>query len=270
MSDGVYTFLSKIGIRTHRSFRLTIRAVALVVGVCAGFAISVMIQESRYWSAGLVFVIVLLAGFIEFVIADVLADRSFPFDTERKLELMEGQLGQKGIAGVADKMRELIGQFRACDQSQVRATVHVFVPLMPTADQPARRGLLQLTDYVARAVPVDPGVTRRRKGRIIPVNQGIIGRCARTGAMETVGFADMGEYREAMVRDFGFTPEEAEKHTTSARSYLAFPLRAEEEVVGVLYFFTTEPQVFPRAADREQLESGARDIVRLLELVTFV
>ncbi len=35
---------------------------------------------------------------------------------------------------------------------------------------------------------------------------------------------DEGEYHEAMIQEFGFTENEASKHTTSARSYLAYPL----------------------------------------------
>jgi hypothetical protein len=264
MSEYFYKFLSLLHIRTYRSFRLTIRAGALVAGLYAALRMSEMVQQNRFPAAGLVLLGVLAAGFVEFIAGDVLADRSFPLDTERKLVLMEKRLGAETINNISERLQEMIRLFQACDQSQIRGAVHVFVPLIATADQRVRRGLLQLTDYVGGTE------TSRGKGRITLVNQGIIGRCARTGKMETVGFADESDYREAMVREFGFTVKEAEKHTKTARSYLAYPLNREGEVVGVLYFFSNEPQVFPRAADEAQLDQGARDIVRHLRLVPFI
>jgi hypothetical protein len=122
--------------------------------------------------------------------------------------------------------------------------------------------LLQRKNYV--------GPDGGKKGRITLLNQGIIGRCARTGERETVGFANAVEYERSMVREFGFTKKEAEGHTKTGRSYLAHPLLFEGTLVGVLYLFTTEPQVFPNAADPEQIEGLAGEIVNYLKLAELV
>ena len=73
-----------------------------------------------------------------------------------------------------------------------------------------------------------------------------------------------------MVREFGFTKEQTESHTSDGRSYLAAPLLNENEVVGVLYFFSTEPQVFPRSADSAKLEDVAREFVNYLDIARLV
>lgn len=54
------------------------------------------------------------------------------------------------------------------------------------------------------------------------------------------------------------------QHSRNARSYLAYPLYKEEDIVGVIYFFSTEPQVFPRAAPDLRLEATADAVLALL------
>lgn len=262
MRDWGYKFSRLIGIRTHRSFRLTIRAIALLVGLYAAFHLSMLLAKKEFEIVWYVFLVVIVTAFVEFIFADILADRSFPFDTERKLALMEKRLGAQAIEAITQRIKDLIAEFRGCDTALISATVHVFAELTATADQRIREGLLQLTDYV--------GPDGGKKGRINLINQGVIGRCARTGKMETVDFADEDEYREAMVREFGFTIQEAERHTKTGRSYLAFPLRFNDKVVGVLYFFTSEPQVFPPAADVARLEEVAREIVNYMNFARLV
>jgi GAF domain-containing protein len=63
-----------------------------------------------------------------------------------------------------------------------------------------------------------------------------------------------------MVSEFGFSRQEVAKHTMEARSYLAQPVRIGERVVGIVYFFSTEPQVFPLAAEESTMESVGREI----------
>ena len=70
-----------------------------------------------------------------------------------------------------------------------------------------------------------------------------------------------------MVKSFGFSSEEAERHTRTGRSYLAIPLLRLGVVLGVLYFFTSEPQVFPRSANLNQLEKDAQAIVDLISVI---
>jgi GAF domain-containing protein len=250
--------LSPVGVRTHRQFRLTLRAIALFVGLLTAFFVSVLVQEREYCWGFLLFIVVIITAALEFVAADVWADQSFPYDTERKLDLMEQRLGAQAITTIASRLKDTISTFQSCDPSKVSATVHVLVELSPTADQRIRRGLLQLTDYV--------GPEGGKKGRITLVNQGVIGRCARTGQIETVDFSDAQEYQESMVRDFGFTEEEAQRHTKTGRSYLAVPLRENSSLIGVLYFFSTEPQVFPRATNVDRLTDLGKEVVNYVRL----
>jgi GAF domain len=262
MKAAFYKALKAIGITTQRRFRLSLRLVALAVGLVAGFWMSVSIQVLDIDSALKWLGWVAAAATVEFVVADVLAEVSFPYDTERKLALLEKRLGRTVIKTIASRLEQAIQDLRGCDASLVSATVHVITDLNATADQRVRYGLLQLTEYVGR----EGG----RKGRITLTTQGIIGRCARTRKLETVDFADADDYRESMVRDFGFSREETERHSTLGRSYLAFPLMHSDRIVGVLYFFTREPQVFPLAVDPRRLKELADEVVRYLALAELI
>ena len=162
MRDWGYIFLRLVGIRTRRSFRLTIRAIALLVGLSAAFYLSVLLAKKEFEIAWYVFLVVIVAAFVEFVFADVLVDRSFPFDTERKLALMEKRLGAQVIEAITQRIKDLVAEFRDCDTALISATVHVFAELTATADQRIREGLLQLTDYV--------GPNGGKKGRITLIN----------------------------------------------------------------------------------------------------
>lgn len=258
----IYKALRAIGLTTHRRLRMAIRLPALLGGMYAAYGMSVKIQLLEFSAARNWLLILAVAATIEFVFGDYIADRSFPFDTERKLAAMERRLGRSVIETMSQRLRSAIKELRGCDQSVISATVHVVTELSSTADQRVREGLLQLTEYVGR----EGG----RKGRITLINQGIIGRCARTGKMETVDFADAEDYSEGMVRDFGFTRQETERHSKAGRSYLAFPLRHRNVVVGVLYFFSREPQVFPRAADQRRLDDLASEVVNYLKIAELI
>ena len=262
MRAAFYKFLGFFWITTQRRLRLTLRFVALLVGLLAAFAMSVHLESHDFYAAGKWYVLVVIGALAEFVFADAIAERSFPYDTERKLALMEKRLGRKAIETIALRLRQAISELRGCDSSMVSATVHVITELSATPDQRVREGLLQLTEYVGR----EGG----RKGRITLITQGIIGRCARTKMLETVDFADADEYAESMVRDFGFSAHEAEGHSKLGRSYLAFPLKYRSRVVGVLYFFSREPQVFPSAIELQRLEELAREVVSYMSLAEIV
>jgi GAF domain-containing protein len=73
-----------------------------------------------------------------------------------------------------------------------------------------------------------------------------------------------------MVAEFGFTQEEAARHTTSARSYCASPIFVGSKVVGVLYLYSTEPQVFPFSLDANVLESAAKTLSSYLKSARYV
>jgi hypothetical protein len=254
--------LRLVGIRTHRAFRLFIRLFALLIGLFAAFQVALLIQKANSEHAEYWHLVVIAAAVIEFVLADVLAERSFPFDTERKLALMERRLGTNAIEAIVRILDDSISEFRGCNKSLVSATVHLLVEIAPSVDTRMRQGLLQLTDYV--------GPEGGKKGRLTLITQGVIGRCARTGEIEHVGFADEAEYSAAMVREFGFSRREAERHSKTGRSYLAIPLKRENVVVGVLYFFSSEPQVFPRSTNSGDLQKSANFISSIVNVVGLI
>jgi hypothetical protein len=248
---------------TRRRYRLGLRGILVSVGLVSGYAVTLLVDSGAYlWSLP-VFSILLVATLVEFVFADYLAERRYPHDTERKLDLLEHSLGSQAVDELRSKIQRTISSFEACDQSCISGTVHVTVDLMPSAESPKRNGLIQLTEYV--------GSSGGSKGRITTLEKGIVGRCARTGRREVVNFTDQEDYLNRMVQEFGFTKEEAASHTTSARSYVAEPLMsADERPIGVLYFFSTEPQVFPHAAGGTELSEVAQDMVAILRTVSIV
>ena len=72
-----------------------------------------------------------------------------------------------------------------------------------------------------------------------------------------------------MVTEFGFLPEEAKGHTTSARSFLAQPINSEGKMIGILYLFSMERQVFPSAAEPHELRAACNAIAAFLEGANF-
>jgi hypothetical protein len=253
---------SKLGIRTRRQFRLALRGALIFVGVASGYAVAVLVQLCLFWWSAIPFMVLLMASTVEFVLADYLAEQNYPIETEHKIEILERRLGARAVEAIEEKLRRIIATFQACDTSQVSGTVHIVVELTSTPETRAPYGLLQLTNYV--------GPYGGSKGRITPLEKGIIGKCARTAATETVNFSGADDYRVRMVREFGFSRKEAEMHTTIARSYIAQPLLLGSDIIGVLYFFSAEPQVFPHAARGSNLSSSAEDLVDLLKTVAIV
>ena len=202
--------------------------------------------------------------FLEFIFADRIAEKRYPLETEKKLALLEEKLGTLAVRSISEKLGRIISSFNACDQSRISGTVHLIVELLRSPEGKARNGLLQLTEYV--------GPKGGHKGRITTLDQGIIGRCARTGKIEHVNFLNENEYRSRMVEEFGFSKKESDTHTKIARSYLAIPLVADSEPdpIGVLYFFSTEPQVFPIAASDSGLDAKALDVLDVLKTASIV
>lgn len=250
------------GIRTQRQFRLTLRGLAIVMVTGSGFAVALLMEKSLFWWATLPFFVLLCGAILEFIVGDLLAEQSYPFETEKLLDLLEQQLGREAANSISSKLERMIDDFKACDRSRISGTVHILVPLAPIPEEPKRSGLLQLTDYV--------GPRGGSKGRITTLDQGIIGRCMRTHAIEHVNFGDRVEYLRRMVKEFGFSKEETDRHTTIARSYIAVPLRRKSRGVGVLYFFSTEPQVFPQAASHVDLDGKAEDVIDVLKTASIV
>jgi hypothetical protein len=248
--------------KTKRAFRLTLRGVLVTFGLVSGYAITILVDKKMYGWSATAFALLWVATIVEFVLGDYLAEKRYPYETEKKLRMLEERLGGNVVQEAKDKIRRTIDTFRVCDRSKVSGTLHIIVDLQPTAESAVRYGLMQLTDYV--------GNQTGGKGRITTLEKGVIGRCARTELRECVNFGSRSEYFLKMVGEFGFSKREAKSHTTAARSYLAQPLVRDGDTIGVLYFVSTEPQTFPLAAKEVQLVSVAQDLVSLLKAVSII
>jgi len=250
--------LSLADIPKRKLFRLKLRVIAIAVGVIAALVMSILVQEEYYYWAFVPVAFIILASLAEFVIADILTEKIYPARTEDLLEKLESRFRE-----YHDRTRETIsktiGAMRACDKSRISGVFHLVVDLYPSisiGDKP-ERALVQVTNY--------SGDLGGKRWRFTLATKGLIGRCLRTGRAECVNFSTVEEYRERMVSEFGFLPDEVALHTQEARSYWAEPVFVRDQMVGVIFFFSTEIQVFPLAIEETLMKSSAREIAAFLE-----
>jgi hypothetical protein len=193
------------------------------------------------------------------VIVDVLIDARFPRESQAFLDRLEDRAERTDIN---DRIREVlslqIGRLKGCSPDRISAVVHLRVDVLSDFETGTVPGLIQLTDYTSKGLG-------GRKYRVLPPTKGIVGQCFRVGEPVWVNFRNLNEYRQRMVRDFGFTKAEAEKHTKTARSYYAYPLADGTRQVGVLYLFSVDPQVFPVAVGGTEISDAATSIIQLLK-----
>jgi hypothetical protein len=248
--------LSFIDIPQRKKFRLKLRAWFLCFGVIAAFLTSVLIDKGKYYWAILPASFVLLASLAEFVLADILTESLYPASTQTILQKLESNLRDTHDK-ILESIRKAITSLRACDITKVSGTFHLKAELYSYSGDESEPALVQVTDY--------GGMIGGGRWRFTSATKGIIGRCLRTGEPEWVNFGSTMEYEERMVREFGFSKGEIEKHTKQARSYWAQPVYSKGRLIGIIYLFSTELQVFPLAVEQGKLESKANEIAAYLE-----
>lgn len=241
----------------RRIYRLRLRAAFLASGLIAAFVTSILLEEKAYVWAIMPAVLVMTATLAEFVLADALTERRYPARTEEILDKLEANVlvvHDQIIASIDGAIDTL----RGCDRSKVSGTFHLLVELYSSAEEESEwePALVQVTKYSGRL----GGPPWRFTGTL----KGVVGRCVRTGKPEWVNFSSFDEYRIRMVSEFGFTNEEFQRLTGEARSYWAHPVFRDERIVGVMYLFTTEVQVFPVAANPNALTASANEIAAYL------
>jgi hypothetical protein len=247
-------FLEDISLR--QKYRTAARLVIIVLAAGALYVFSVMIQEREYSWSLIPAALLALLSVAEFVVADLVLDKRFPPHSARFLERLQRKLGSTSIhQEIMNTLDSCVAGFKGCDQSRISSTVHFRVDI--NHDEGTLPALIQLSDYTRSGLG-------GRRWRVIQATKGLAGRCLRQEQLVWVNFRSEQEYRSRMVEEFGFTKDEVDDHTSTARSYLAIPLRNASETVGVLYFFSTEPQVFPLAANQNDLRSKADVITGFL------
>jgi hypothetical protein len=147
----------------------------------------------------------------------------------------------KEIAGWAKGCFELLDQSRdgkaPLTSGDVRLTVFRVV-----YDAQGREptSLEQLIEYV--------GGTGGRAGRVVPVRTGLIGVCARWGqALYADREAeDIEGFRDEMVRQWGYTKEEARQLSPDRWSFFALPIQEREDgpVLAVVFLDSKEKAFF--------------------------
>jgi hypothetical protein len=237
-----------------RRFRLRMRLYALVAGLFCGYLVAIYVDEGDYDWALLPLGLVMAASVFELVIADIWLNTRYPASTRTVLDRLEIDYARLNVT-VPAYMDELIRSLRGCDVRKVSGVIHLRAPLNTITG--SEDGLVQLTGY--------SGARRGGAWRTTEASKGIIGRCLRSGQTETASFASQAEFERRMVSEFGFFKDEAARHSREGRSYLATPIKAAGRLVGVLYLYSTEPQVFPHALDEDQLDSTAAMIGAFLD-----
>jgi len=248
-------------ITRRKRFRISIRAASLIAGAFATYAVSVLFEEQFYFLAIIPTFIILTAAIVEFVFGDVWTENRYPTRTEATLENYENKV-QNVHNSLLAQLNTAIQSLKGCDLSKVNGTLHLLVELFSPTDDLSEHAYVQITSYT--------GQLGGRRWRFSNIYKGIIGRCFRTHEAEHVNFSTQEEYNERMVREFGYTRDEMRECTLDARSYWAEPLFSGDQFVGVMYLFSTEPQVFPLAVDQEKLKLVAANIVGLLEAATII
>jgi len=89
------------------------------------------------------------------------------------------------------------------------------------------------------------------QGRKFPISKGIIGKSYSQKGPHVENFRSDEEYRQRMVNEYGYTPEEMEKRTTDRKSYLCYPILSDhgDKVLGLLYFDSNVSNTFTINAD---------------------
>lgn len=240
-------------ISMRKKYRLGLRALFLSVGVLMVFITSIFLEEKNYYlAAGFTF-IALVATLAEFGLADIIIDEKYPAKTADILKRLEEHLGQSKEELIKSIIAEAIQSMRGCDRSQISGTFHLKVDIYSEDGDKYEPAYVQVTPY--------KGKLGGRKWRFNTITKGVVGRCIRTENPEWVNFYSEDEFKTRMVAEFGYTNEEAEKRTKEARSYWAQPVFSGNELIGVMYFFSTEPQIFPIAVNHVALKHSADKIV---------
>lgn len=229
---------------TRRRFRLLLRILAITFGSVAGYFFAVLTEQHSFVWALLPALILFAVSLFEFALNDIIAAKTFPEATLSKMEVLRHVRTQATLREITRLLRSLMTHSALTDVP-VLATAHLKIELFSALDEENELGLLQLVDY--EASPKVSG-TERRGGRfrVTSQYQGLIGRCLRTEQEDHVNFASEAEYHEKMVRDFGFSKDQTAHHSQTARSYYACPIKRDNAtVIGVLYIYSSEPNIFP-------------------------
>ena len=130
----------------------------------------------------------------------------------------------------------------------VSTTVHLAVTRGDCTACHTSCSLVQLLGYV--------GHRNGGESRVNSDIKGIIGRCLRTRAPQSVNFSNAPEYTRLMTKEFGYYLDEVSFHDNDGRSYLCSPIGQEGGTMAVLYIYSTQANTFPDKATNYALHGA--------------
>ena len=233
----------------RQRYRTIARLAFLLLAAISAYVFAVLLQEEEYLWALVPGALIGLLSVFEFVLADIFLDSRFPRETAIFLERLQRKLS---TTSTHDEILRVLGDcvdsLAGCDKERVTSTLHLTI-------ETSRSGNISDDDWASadfrlhqvrprrQAVASHEGDTRDRWTMRAPRGDG------------SCQLSYGGGISPADGQEFGFTRAEADRRTSDARSYLAVPVLSAGSLVGVMYFFSTEPQVFPVAADRAALDA---------------
>lgn len=239
--------------------RLPIRIFLLAVIALSGLASNVAVNEKRYDLAAIAVIVGVACGAVELFFVQKLTGhiKGGRLTTREYLKLAS----KKSRDEVRLRLTRLQTALGWENSTTVSMTVHLAVTRADCSDCHSSCSLIQLIGYV--------GKRSGGEGRLNSDLKGIIGRCLRTRAPQTVNFENEREFTRLMTKEFGYYPDEVSFHDTEGRSYLCSPIGREGGAIAVLYIYSTEPNVFPNTATSyAQLPlvlSACSDLAHILE-----
>lgn len=241
----------------RKRFRMFFRLTTILIATIATWGASILFEERLYGWALVVMIIIFFVSIIEFIVADIVTEYKFPKQTVNILEKLESRLHDYD-QHISTAISEVIKKMEGVKQEIISGTFHLEIDKYLDNDtDETENALVQVTKYT--------GGIGGKAWRVTPVTKGVVGRCMRTQMADHVNFVDQSEFEARMVKDFGFTKNEITKITKDGRSYYAHPVFANSKAVGVLYLFSTEPNVFPKAIDVNEIQSCSNSIVGFLK-----
>ena len=99
---GFERLLTRAGIRNRRHFRMASRFLAVVWAATSVYVVGIAVEYKSFYWATLFFLIGIAAAVFEFLIADYIAERKYPAETEKVLEILENRLGKAAVEAVTE------------------------------------------------------------------------------------------------------------------------------------------------------------------------
>ena len=240
----------------RKRYRMRFRFGAIMVATVSTFFASIYFEEQLYNWALIPMTVLLIVSVSEFVFADIITDRKYPKRTGDILERLERCL-HDFEKHITDSINDVIQNLDVTDKTKVTGTFHLEVEKYTDgSSDDTESALVQIVKYTSRL--------GGRQWRLRSITKGIIGRCLRLQTEDYANFADQNEFNERMIKEFGFTRGELAKITENGRSYYAHPVFSGKKVIGVLYLFSTETNIFPKAIKPGDINCCCKSIAGFL------